>query len=263
MELFTLASLDKLHEYLSTNHLDNRLLTDFNALSEELGIQYVPVDYKIDPKSLSLYAPEDNNDDKLRSDRENLKSVFEAFNGLTPAQATDERLWATLSVLHYSEYTSARWPLPKDEKKISSHLRSHWLCRSGVRSRTRDNSISRLWWMGYFVYQLDGWHPDEVANILFNNSDYRASIVERNTSASAYNVVGAILSITDEAFKEGIKYNRTSFRSFMIQVNFLAGRTNMAALNQEQLINILRPIYRDCYAKKKKGLLGLFGSTGS
>lgn len=263
MDLFTLESLDKLHAYLSDNPTDTRLLTDFTMLSEELGIQYVPVDYKIDVDSLDIDVPEDNNDDKLTSDRGNLKSVFEAFSGLTPAQATDERLWATLSVRHYSEYTSARWPLPKEEKKISGHLRTHWLCKSGVRSRVRDNSISRLWWMGYLVYQLDGWHPDEVANILFNNSDYRANIVERHSSASSYNVIGAILSITDEAFKEGIAFKRENFRSFMRQVNFLAGRTNMAALNQEQLIVALRPIYRECYANKKKGFLGLFGSKES
>ena len=257
MDIFTLESIDRISQYLSGAPGDTTLIDNFPNLADELNVQYVSVDYGIDPNVLDLVFPMSMKE-TLQSDRENLRLVFQAFQKLSPAQATDERLWATLSVRHYSKYTLARWALPKNEKKISSHIKHHWLCKAGARSRVRDNSISRLWWMGYIVNQLDGWHPDEVSDILFNNSDYRASILERSTSASSYNVVGAILSITDEAFKEGVKYNREKFRNFMRGVNFIAGRANLPALNQEQLIEMLRPIYRDCYDENKKGFLGIF-----
>lgn len=250
MEVFSLASLNKLSVYISSNQSDTRIVYDFESLSEEFEIQYLPLQFDLDPTNIDLLLPSDN---KSESDKENLKTIYNAFNHLTPAQATDERIWATLSVRYFSEYTLLRWPLPNNESKVAKHIKSHWLCGPGVRSRVRDNSISRLWWMGYLVHQLGDWHPDEVSDVLFNNSDYRASIVERSSSASSYNVVGAILSITKEAFNNGIQYNRENFRSFMKEVNYIAGRSNLAALTQVQLIGLLRPIYHQCYSKKKSG----------
>ena len=261
-EVLTLESLDKISLFLRENDDYSRVALDFASIESELDLAYVPVAYEIAPEFSDIVFPSDDCDE-LESDKANVSVVYNALKPLGAAHATDERLWATLALKHLSDYTLARWPLPKDEDKVANHISLHWMCKSGVRSRARDNSISRLWWMGRLVHLLDGWQSDEVVSILFNNSDYRASIVERSSSVSASNVVSAILAITKEAFEKGISFERNRFREFMKQVNYHAGRTNLAALSEEQLICLLKPIYETAYdptkkpntGEKKKGLV--------
>ena len=65
------------------------------------------------------------------------------------------------------------------------------------------------------VHQMEGWEPDDIVSILFNNSDYRANIVERSGSSSSPVVVSAILSITKRGVRIDIPFKRSSFRNFM------------------------------------------------
>ena len=252
LDVLTLESLDKLFHWSKTHPGDSAIAHSFESLEEELSLQYVPLAYSLEPNFEGLVIPGKEKNEDLESDKVNVSVVYAGLSGLSPAQATDERLWATLALKHLSEYTLARWPLPSEESKISNHITSHWLCKSGVRSRARDNSISRLWWMGRIVHLMDGWQSEEVVSILFNNSDYRASIVERSSSSSSPAVVSAILSITKEAFANGIAFKRSSFREFMKEVNFLAGRANLAAIPEIDLINLLRPVYQKCYSEPVK-----------
>lgn len=256
-EVLTLESLDMISQFLKEDDSFSRVALEFSSIESELDLAYVPVAYEITPDFSDIVFPSDNCDE-LQSDKANISVVYNALKPLGAAHATDERLWATLALKHLSDYTLARWPLPKDEDKVANHISLHWMCNSGVRSRARDNSISRLWWMGRLVHLLDGygWQSDEVVSILFNNSDYRASIVERSSSVSATNVVSAILAITKEAFEKGISFKRNRFREFMKQVNYHAGRTNLAALSEEQLISLLKPIYEAAYDPKKKPSVG-------
>jgi hypothetical protein len=250
-EVLTLESLDKISAFLKENPADSRVATAFDEIEDELELNYVPVAYNIAPDVSAIVIP-GNGCSELESDKKNVSIVYEALKPLGAAHATDERLWATLAIKYLSDYTLARWPLPKDPDKVASHVSLHWMCKSGVRSRARDNSVSRLWWMGRLVHQLDGWQTDQVVEILFNNSDYRANIVERSSSVSAANVVGAILAITDQGFKLGKKFDRSCFRQFMKEVNYHAGRTNLAALSEVQLIHLLQPIYENAYNPSKK-----------
>jgi len=254
-EVLTLESLDKISKFLKEDDSFSRVALEFSSIESELDLAYIPVDYEITPDFSDIVFPSDDCDE-LQSDSANILIVYNALKPLGAAHATDERLWATLALKHLSDYTLARWPLPKDEDKVAKHISRHWMCKSGVRSRTRDNSISRLWWMGRVVHLLDGWQSDEVVSILFNNSDYRANILARSSSVSASNVVSAILAITKEAFEKGISFERNRFREFMKQVNYHAGRTNLAALSEEQLISLLKPIYEAAYDPKKKLSVG-------
>ena len=249
--VLTLESLDTLFQWAKSNPGDSSLATNFDSLEEELELQYAPLGYALEPDFNGLIIPSGEKGSDLETDKTNVSIVFQALRDLTPAQATDERLWATLALKHLSAYATARWPIPSDEKKISGHITSHWLCKAGARSRTRDNAVSRLWWMGRIVHQMDEWEPDDIVSILFNNSDYRANIVERSSSSSSPVVVSAILFITKEAFAADISFKRSSFRNFMKEVNYQAGRSNLAALSSTQLIELLKPIYYQCYAESK------------
>ena len=80
------------------------------------------------------------------------------------------------------------------------------------------------------------------------NSAFRSDLLERNTSANAVNVVIAVLKISQEYEKAGMPYERDKFRGFMKQVDYIGKRTSLPSMNEEQLVEILEPVYKKQYS---------------
>lgn len=220
----------------------------FDDLCDELHLSLVTTNYKVNPE-IALVLPKGATQE-LNGDAENCKLILQFLPDLTPAQATDERLWVTLCFSEFKNYANERWPFRSaDEAKLQSHISNHWFA-NGVRGRMRDNAISRLWWMGYMAKNIPEFSLEKVFDILFFNSDYRSSLLERNSTANAINVTTAILKITDEAYTSGIPFKRDSFRSFMSKVDTLGGRSNLASMDVASLVKVLKPIYTEAYATK-------------
>ena len=90
---------------------------------------------------------------------------------------------------------------------------------------------------------------EQVFSILFENSDYRSSLLERNSSANSLNVLVAVLRVSDSAYRAGTSYDRASFRNFMSKVDTLGGRCSLAALDVKTLVHIFTPIYEESYSE--------------
>jgi len=248
--------LDKIYSVLTTDSvqkLKGTLLSkpemldlSFDELCDTLNLSFVATNYVVN-LDLLLDKPQGSSQE-LNADSKNCKLILEILPNLTPAQATDERLWVTLCFSQFKDYVNERWPFRlAEENKITNHISNHWFA-NGVRGRMRDNAISRLWWMGYTAKNIPAFTLDKVFEILFFNSDYRSSLLERNSTANAINVTTAILKITDEAYSKGIKFKRESFRNFMAKVDTLGGRSNLAAMDIDDLTKILTPIYNEAYS---------------
>ena len=218
---------------------------NFDDLSSELSLTTVTSSYVIDySQKLELPA---GFSQKENNDTANCLSIHKMFPVLTPAEATDERLWVTLCFGLLTEYVNSRWPLRQSiEDKLSSHVLNHWFV-NGVRGRMRDNGVSRLWWMGYISNRVPNMPLETVHELLFTNSDYRSSLLERNSSANSLSVLIAILRVSQKAFANGLPYQREPYREFMRRVNFLGGRRNLAAMDENSLIDLFTPEYKKCY----------------
>ena len=217
--------------------------TPIGQIVDRLSLQLVESNYNIQSHS-NLRLPEGISQDRNK-DTENCVRILDILPGLTPADATDERIWVTLSFGLFRDYSVARWPLGsrKSSTEIFEHVLTHWFA-SGVRGRTRNNGIARLWWMGHISRTVPNLSIDEVLDILFNNSDYRSSLLERNSSANSASVLSTILQITK---REGMPFERPAFRKFMKDVNLLGGRRNLAAMSQTHLIGLLTDTYKRSY----------------
>jgi hypothetical protein len=243
MKILSLESLEKIGKYLDENSNCIELVHDFDAMTEMLGLQFIDTEYDIDIDKLVLTQPNDDFDEK-QSDAKNCEFIYSAMKNLSPAEATDDRLWVTLCFIQFNPYVLSRWKLAGNARgKI---IKNHWTFQ-GSKPLTRDNALSRLWWMGHIASQIDGWSSQDVFEILFNNSDYRQSLVDRSGSTSNIKVVSAILSITKFAFAKNIEFKRAPFRRFMEEVNFISGRSNLSALALTDIINILQPIYLEVH----------------
>ena len=78
-------------------------------LVDEFGLSLISMEDKsfnlVDLMSPEGYTQETN------KDLENCKLIISSLGSLTGAEATDERLWATLSFGVYSRYAKLRWPI--------------------------------------------------------------------------------------------------------------------------------------------------------
>lgn len=254
MKLLSLESLDNISDFLEKNNENTELIDDFESAKHALGLQYVDAGYDLNLEEIELLAPTQDLDEK-KSDALNCKILYQALSNLSPAQATDDRLWVTLCFENFNYYVVKRWKMPS--KGRAKNIKSHWTFQ-GAKPLTRDNALSRLWWMGYIANQVEGWSMEEVFEILFNNSDYRQSLVDRSGSTSNISVVSAILAITKEAFDDNLPFKRSAFRRFMENVNFISGRTNLAALDLSEVITILKPVYLEAYNVNSGGSVGKF-----
>ena len=72
------------------------------------------------------------------------------FENMSAYQARDERIWCALTHLYFREYTVFRHKI--SDSKFDTSVQNHFFARNaGFRSLERLNSISRLWWHGYFI----------------------------------------------------------------------------------------------------------------
>ena len=264
MEVLSLGALDKLRKFV---RLDSDFLKVTTASFDDLvsDLELVVMDLPIpalDGKLAQLDGSMIDESDIAATDSELAPYLFDSMSLLSPAHATDERIWTTLSLNQFSSYTRKRWQkIPVDEGKARTWIEAHWLCGSANRSRSRDNAIARLWWTGKIAHSIEGWSPSEVASELFINTDFRAAVVERPTATTAMGVAKSILELSREYRANDVMIKRVDYRAIMKEVSFVAARANVAALTAGQLIELFRPIFeRVLVPEKSKGLLGkIFG----
>lgn len=114
---------------------------------------------------------------------------------------------------------------------------------SNQRQLERDNIGARLWWMGHLCSRVNGMPLKHALDILLFRSDVRANIVERPTTAQSIPVFSALLVKLGKSYDGKKKlFERSTFRSLMVQLNGLGGYRLLDALDAktiEQLIDEL------------------------
>jgi len=243
MKVLTTESLETLRWAVAKN--PSLVEKELSELIDGLNLNVIEFNAKIEING-TLLLPEGITQE-TNKDTENCMTISKVISGLNPSQATDERLWVTLCFDQFSEYSNRRWPLSR-AKNLSNHVNDHWFAKTN-RNRIRDNAIARLWWMSQIAKRVPDTSIEQVLEVLFFNSDYRSSLLERNSSANSLNVLASVIKVSKEAFDSGHAYNREGFRSFMKQVDFIGKRTALASLEVNSLLEILRPIYRSSFRK--------------
>lgn len=257
MQVLTLESLDNLRKFVREAP-DFMKLTSASLAELEGEANLTFVDLQLpaldgDWPALPVDVEEVSSKTLAATDVANAPAFFRALSELAPAHATDERIWATLAIDRYSDYTKQRWQLiPSTDDKARNWILAHWLCGASNRSKFRDNSISRLWWMGKVACSIPGWTPAEVAETMITNTDYRQQLLDRTSSFTATGVAKAVLEISREFAKSNQELSREEFRSVMMEINFEAGKSNLAVLSDRQLIDRFRPIFESKLALQEQ-----------
>ncbi len=229
--LETLRNMSRNSAELVFQDLDH-LVTNFDLVLIENPYWWTPDSDLVIPKSSSW---------EKNCDRENALIVFDALPGLTPVNASDERLWVTLAFGPGLEYSSVRWNAQDSSKEqLATILKNHWFCPT-TRSRWRDQSISRLWWVGYLAHSCENLQASEVLDVLFLNSELINSFLGHPRSTSSKRTGGTLLEILhDEYIAKGkYEFRRASFRQLMHLVDLRGGKLQLDSLPQDSLRKIL------------------------
>jgi hypothetical protein len=198
--------------YTKGNFLD---LTADNGWSIELGL-------KVDLDRLKGLDPRGGPRvrDSAECEIKNALLVWSVFEGLSPALATEERIWARLTHLECLEFTRKRWldVSNKDEgiKAINKHFFAS--TQTGVRD---DNSVSRLWWGAYIAKLAMPDDHETALKTILSKADIRSNLVERSRTGSRPVLAAAIIRamVSDPRIAE----SEDGFREFMKIMNRMGG----------------------------------------
>jgi hypothetical protein len=165
-------------------------------------------------------------------------ALADSLVGVTPYLARDERLWTRLCHFEFLEYARARWKIPQDDHKAIKHIRTHFFAR-GARGIERDNAISRLWWMVAVCSKVRTLSLESSLKSFLYQSDVRANIIERPSTAQNPNILSEIISKLHQSYMDDKSlFEREKFRKLMKKIN-IEGGTRLLEVVDNSDISIL------------------------
>lgn len=172
-------------------------------------------------------------------DLENTKRLYTALEGLTPAQAADERLWVHLAHTRFWDYMVRRWPVAGKPNQPVFISERYFFMRNRSRAIFR-HGIARLWWYGHVSFDARRDDSFELTRQLLATLDVTQSIVERSVS----NVRALTLQILDELHERddaGQPFTkRGQFRELMRYFNAVSGVTVLDTLADQEIRSMIR-----------------------
>jgi hypothetical protein len=168
------------------------------------------------------------------ADFANAVLVWEALGKLTPALATEARLWTRLTHLEGLTYSRERWlQQAKSKDERIDAINTHFFAETQTKYRD-DNALGRLWWAAHIAKLA---MPDDqltaLKAIVQKSTDIRSNIVERPGISSRPKLAAAIVRTIVREPKTTASEDR--FRSFMKAVNRLGGGVVFEAMSDNEI----------------------------
>ena len=108
------------------------------------------------------------------TDAANARLLYRAMQGLTPSQASDERIWAAYALFACQDYINWRWT-PKTAQQLSQHC----LFDYGPHRSLFRHGIARLWWVPHVTYLKGSADPFVLSDFCFAHTDIIQFICEQ------------------------------------------------------------------------------------
>lgn len=178
-----------------------------------------------------------------QNDGENALRVYDHLSTLRPEEAAEERLWVYLAHVEWHEYVRSRWlrRRPGERAVAIRRVESHFFAH-GARALTRDNGVSRLWWMGKIARDVDGNDPGRILDLMLQTQDIRSSLLERPGVSRNIHILREICGVMANRPKEERRrglFERRTFRTWMRGINRRGGVVLLDALGPGALRRLL------------------------
>lgn len=170
-------------------------------------------------------------------------AVYNYLGELNELQASDKRLWTTLTHTVFRQYVIDRWSARSDDidaKKNSIGRR--WFAEGGSDRTLENNAIARLWWGAHLTYAPWKSNPDEFGHLerdddfyftkrLFSLQELIKVTMESSLGRSS-KVLIALLAYLD---KHPELVNNEDVGDLMKELNLIAGASKILVLSAKEL----------------------------
>jgi hypothetical protein len=186
---------------------------------------------------------------------ENSLIVYSAFRELSRFQACRPGLWTYYCHTYGLKYIIARYRkeiMSDDTNTAIKAVIQHCFSDGTNRQLTRDNGLSRLYWNGSLLSQLeDDIDVQKAANTLLSNTDIRASLIERPALITSNALNAAIrflihkkdLGGNHDSFfirkKKTGDTNYFSYRDLFMFLNRLGGKYHLNLLDSQEILEMI------------------------
>jgi hypothetical protein len=244
LRILTLDSVDRLRIEATGPRAGKLWTRSLLDLESEFDLKFIESEYDVDLQQELLLSSPGVAFREL--DAANSQRIQDALPTLTPADATDERLWVTLALSAYRDYLLDRWPKNSDD--LGNHIINHVFASTG-RARERDHAIARLWWSGYYVRRFAPTQMDATLRAFFTNSDLPVQFLGRPNLATVGTLARATLAVFRKYFlAQSVEYKRPAVRAFFEGLDLLAGRQALGTLPQAQVDALVEACFRNSLA---------------
>jgi hypothetical protein len=207
---------DNLHRYHTGDFLD---LEKGSGWAIETRIA------RWDPKIAHELILESSSEAELK----NSLLIYESLEGMTPALARDERIWARLCHVECLEYSRARW-LRKSEN-LDNQVRLHFFAH-GLPGCRDDNAIGRLWWNGHVARLASPSNLKLGLERLLARANIRLQIIDRADTAFRQPLIEGIVRLLGDQWFDS---DDAAVADFMYEVNKRSGGIVFEALTPEDI----------------------------
>jgi hypothetical protein len=165
-------------------------------------------------------------------DQANSRIVGEAFSGLDPSTANEERIWVRIAHVEAFEYSKARWLGADDDDALAKQVEDHVFARGQTAIRD-DQAISRLWWNYEIARTCAPEDIDGALSLILRSADIRSNFVERIWMTSRQGIASAVLRFMRD--DNWITDAEANFRNFMKSQNRFGGGIVFEALSDDEI----------------------------
>lgn len=189
---------------------------------------------KIQCEDITLNMDEDYN----ISDRKNVEILYDALRDLSPALASDERLWSGMLFCQFWDYVKYR-RRAELEQGLERDVLNSFLFMRGTKRSCFMNCLSRLWWTGYLLYDASNIEHYKAVDLI-TESAYSSNIVliSSNNFVSNKNLALGVLDCIMKRKQAGEKIGRYHFVEANKYVNCIGGITLLDSMSREEARNL-------------------------
>lgn len=193
------------------------------------------------PLDVSLAPLNRIREDGPGTDADNAPIIYQALSSVTPAEASDALLWASINSFCLSPYIPIRWGksnLRQNDLKNSAFVIRRWLWQ-GTESRIW-NAAARLWWLAELATRASEFSKNSVETLLgtmANNVGLYHQLTSRTFLAANAKVVAAIYDVALDGSEHILEF--TYANQLMKALNLRAGTVSFDLFGYDELYEIV------------------------
>lgn len=181
----------------------------------------------------------DKSEDFNISDRRNIEILYSGLRELSPALASDERVWTGLLFDVFWDFVQYR---RKEELSGGDEqsIKNSFFFMRGIKRSCFVNCLSRLWWTGYLIYDKEAKNHFSAADLLCDGA-YASTILLFSSSnfTSQKNIALGILDCMAERKAKGEKIGRYHYVEANKYLNSLGGIMLLDTISRDEIHTII------------------------